>query len=116
MAVDIVGQSMRFGKHQNWKCARSNRCRAHCFCKSLVSLVRKPLVIFSPVKKSGWPHPPSSRRNWHMAERVIVLCVAIIAELFGMVIEPILANAKKVRNALHELGAHASAREPSLDC
>jgi len=51
-----------------------------------------------------------------MAERIIVLCVAIIAELFGMVIERILGNAKNVRDSLHELGAHALAREPSRDC
>jgi hypothetical protein len=51
-----------------------------------------------------------------MAERIIVLCVATIAELFGMLIELILANAKNVSNALHELGAYALAREPSPQC
>src|SRR5262249_2538461 len=86
-------------------CARSDKLPgALLLCRSTL-----PLRTFSPVKKSGWPYPPSSRRNCHMAERLIVFCVAMIAELFGMVIEATLVNAKTVCDTGHEL----CARKPS---
>jgi hypothetical protein len=108
LSLDIVCNNVRFGKYQDWKmCARSNRCRAHCFLSSLICYDGN---VPTPHRRQGLAR--SLKGIDHMTSTlcqsaalalaliIIALWVTKLAEFFGLAVKAILTIAEFVRPAL----------------